>query len=217
MAFNVDEFRSYVGERGVIQTNKYDVVIAFPWNNGGSLLNYQVQSPDGSSVSFGDMTADLQYRCINATLPGVTLRTADINRYGLGVVEKMPYTGSYTDISLTFLCDRYGDVYNFWYAWFNYIFAVNGNVSKGTVSQIDSSRAFYTAEYKDNYAGLIDITVYDNAGYDAINYTLYKAFPIAINDTPVSWGDNNNLLKLTTTITFKEWSFANVNLVNNIS
>jgi hypothetical protein len=207
--FNVDTFKSNIAKNGFVQTNKYDININF--NNGN--FNLQIAQGAGPSLptSFNDIAKDLSYRCTNAVLPGVALRTIDSNRYGLGIIEKMPYTGNYTDITLTFMCDRLGLTYNFWYAWINYIFSVNGHdTDRGTVA--GANRPYYTTEYKDNYSADITINVYDNSGTNALAYTLYRAYPISINDTSVGWGDNNDLLKLTTTLTFREWEFQGTTL-----
>jgi len=210
MAFNILDFQSYIADTGVLQTNKYDVMIMF--DNPDGIGAYNIIGADGSTRGAADNVTDLNYRCINASLPGLTMRTADINRFGLGVSEKMPFSANYTDVSLTFLMDRFGDQYNFWYAWFNYIFGISG---QETLSNIygsysvggdgDSGRPFYTAEYKDNYSATIVITVYDTEGNPNIQATLLKAYPISVNDIALNWTDNNNLVKLTTTLTFREW------------
>jgi hypothetical protein len=212
MAFNIADFRSHIDRKGILQTNKYDVLISFPANSDFATKN--ITSTDGSTIGNAiSNTRDLQYRCISASLPGIALRTADINRFGIGISEKMPFTGNYTDVTLTFLMDRKGDVYKFWYTWINYIFGTNGeegsnNIYGQNVGNDNKNRSFYTAEYKDNYAADITITIYDTAGKPQIVATLVKAFPISINDIALSWSDNNNLIKLTTTITFREWVYG---------
>jgi hypothetical protein len=206
MAFNIADFQSYIGDTGVLQTNKYDVMINF---NNGTLGSLGVVNTQGEITgSMNGSTNDSVYRCVAASLPGLTMRTTDMNRYGIGIYEKIPFSANYTDVSLTFLMDRYGDQYNFWYSWFNYVFGVSGAVNYqnifGTVSG-NNSRPFYTAEYKDNYTATITITVYDLEGNDNLVVTLLDAYPITLNDIALNWTDNNNLMKLTTTITFREW------------
>jgi len=206
MAFNIADFRSIIETGGVLQTNKYDVAIYF----NGPMGQFIINDPVGNSgTTAGGQTEDLSYRCISASLPGMAMRTADINRFGIGVSEKMPYSANYTDITLTFLMDRTGATYNFWYTWFNFIFGINGEETNsnvfGGISSGNPRGSFYTAEYKDNYSATIIITVYDNEGNPQITTTLLKAFPVSINDVALNWSDNNNLIKLTTTITFREW------------
>ena len=40
-------------------------------------------------------------------------------------------------------------------------------------------------------------------------FNLYKAYPVTINDVPLSWTDNNNMVKLTVQMTFLEWDLNN--------
>lgn len=200
--FNVGEFSARVSQRGFLQTNKYDVRIFFENTAlaGGFLTNR-----DLGNVAITDVSRDLSYRCVAASLPGMTLKTSDVNRMGLGVQEKMPYSGNFTDINLSFICDKYGAAYNFWYDWFNYIFAINGQTTNN--GRITSrSRPYYTTEYKDNYAATIAITVYDATGRIAMQHILFKAFPISISDIQIGWNNNNQLMKINTTVTFREWS-----------
>lgn len=204
--FNVSNFKANILDNGFLQTNKYDVQIDF---SADSLLSGLSIKSGGQSTSFQAASNDLTYRCIDASIPGIAIRSADVNRYGLGIIEKMPYSGNYTDMSLTFLCDRYGSAYNFWYAWINYVFAANGKESKGSVnSSLNSSsgsRLFYTNTYKDEYSAKLTVTVYDNFGDSQLTCNIYKAFPVALNDSKVSWGDNNNLMKISATLSFREW------------
>lgn len=205
MAFNIEEFIGNFADRGVLQTNKYDVSISFAGQNN-ALVGSTVSTDMAGPVQVKDIAQDLSFRCISASLPGMALRTVDSNRFGVGVQEKMPFSGNYTDIDLTFVCDRYGMAYVFWYSWMNYIFSTSGATTQTPVSRLDGNRKFYTTEYKDSYCATITITVYDTAGEKVLTYDLYKAYPIAMNDTAISWGDNNNLLKVTTKITFTEWA-----------
>jgi len=209
MAFDIEEFKAYIEDGGVLQNNKYDVQIVFP--AGSPMGRSFLSSATTQGASSSQITDDMMFRCINASLPGIALRTTDVNRFGVGVLEKMPFSGNYTDMDLTFLSDRYGDQYSFLYGWINNVFSVTGQVAGSSaggsvVSNINGNRKFYTTEYKDNYSATIIITVYDNGGDPVLVYTLYKAFPIAINDIPVSWADRDGLLKVTTKITFREWS-----------
>lgn len=204
MPFNIAEFKSIVEESGILQDNKYDVLFNAPPGLIGSNLNAD------NLTSLSTLNQDLYYRCVNATLPGLILRTADVNRFGSGVLEKMPFSGSYTDVDLQFIVDKRGNAYKFWYAWLNYIFAMNGEESNQIIIQ-NSSRKFYTTQYKDNYSTDFFITIYDNEGRAAFQYKLYKAFPIFLSDTALSWNNKNQYLVMSTRITFREWSIMQQN------
>jgi hypothetical protein len=203
---NIDEFRARMSDGGILPTNRFTVIISTNQQLGPNFIT----SPN-ISTNFAQMANESQYRCINATLPGFILRTSDNNRMGLGILEKMPFSGQYTDIDLTFICDRFGAAYNFWYGWFNYIFAAVGKETGRVVDQMspgtrNGKRDFYTMQYKNNYAALVDIGVLDTFGNVAASFQLLQAYPIAINDVPVAYEDQNNIIKLTVKMTFREWA-----------
>ena len=223
MAFNVQKIKSAIGAGGVLQNNKYDVKIFFPLGSpmGGSFLNLITGqskvgfASDGQLTAQSKVTEDLSYRCVNATLPGLNIRTSDVSRWGFGLQEKMPINASYNDCSLDFVCDRYGSAFKFWYSWMNYIFSSNGEETNNIVDRIfgqgnviselfGTSRQFYTSEFKDNYAATVVITLYDASGNKAVDYYLYKAFPIGLNDINLSWGNTNELVKIGVKMTFRE-------------
>jgi hypothetical protein len=205
MAFDIAVFKSVLAQNGVLQSNKFDVMITTP----PGLLTSKLTGGTTTPTSLTTINQDLMYRCISTTLPGMVLRTADINRFGLGILEKMPFSGSYTDVDFQFLVDRYGVGYQYWYAWLNYIFSTNGE--EATTSVLNN-RQFYTTQYKDNYATTMTITVYDNAGNARLQYKLLKAFPIFLADSRVAWEDNNNILKLSIRVTFREWALVSNNV-----
>ena len=205
MVFNVQEFANQIKSTGVLQTNKFEVEIFF---GSQSMMGSFISSLSGGTVTFSQIASDLRYRCIEAKLPGIVLQSTEVNRFGLGIKEKMPISGRYTDIELTFLVDRDSNVYSFFYAWLNFAFSIVGEETENIVDSISPNRSFYTAAYKDEYAAIIVITIYDNVGNPSMMVALNKAFPVAINDEKVAWGDNNNLLKLTAIITFREWELT---------
>ena len=82
--FDIERFKAYLEEDGVLQTNKYDVTIFLQ----GPLSTYRINDTAGNRDSTRQTGKDLTYRCINAAIPGLALRTKDTNRYGLGIFEK---------------------------------------------------------------------------------------------------------------------------------
>ena len=90
MAFNIEDFRSDINKRGILQTNKFDVNISFSGITGITTFgNLQIKSTDGSSIgSTRDQTKDLMYRCISASLPGIASpRTVDPK----SPIRRIPY------------------------------------------------------------------------------------------------------------------------------
>lgn len=209
MPFNIADFKAQIEDGGVLQTNRYDVAVFFSSSEGSPGLIGTSISTAGAQTTMGSMTKDLTYRCIAASLPGIAIMSSDNNRLGMGLKEKMPFTGAFTDVSLTFLCDKAGAAYKFWYSWINFIFSANG---KEAGSSVVNGRQYYTTQYKDSYSSNIEITMYDTEGEASFMCKLYKAFPISMNEVSLGWGDNNNLVKLSIQITFREWAMDDVSL-----
>jgi hypothetical protein len=201
MVFNVNDFKTSISQRGIIQTNKYKIDIFFA-NTAlfGAMLN-----TEQGQVSMSDMCSDLSDRCVSAGIPSLTLRAANINRYGLGVMEEMPFTGIFSNLPLTFICDAQGAVYNFWYGWQSVVFGAAGQASGTLTNQFTPNIQYYTQEYKSNYMATINLTVYDNGGNISSVHNFYNAFPLATNASELSWGETNNLVKLGVVMSFKEW------------
>jgi hypothetical protein len=205
MSFNVQTFQSNIDNRGLVQSNKYDITISLDNTELSSAL---LKMPtNGGSIYMSDMCKDLSYRCIAAEIPTVEIRAASINRYGLGVVEQIPFTTTPQQLSITFLCDRIGGVYNFWTSWLNYILSMNGlsTTNQTKTNQLTTNGQFYTLEYKTNYSATIAIAVYDNGGNITNTHKYYGAFPIIARSSPIGWGTNNDLLKLNVSISFREY------------
>ena len=51
----------------------------------------------------------------------------------------------------------------------------------------------------------IDIAIYANDGYLSQTITLYQVFPTAISEVPLTWGDQNNPLRMSVTLSFSEY------------
>ena len=76
--------------------------------------------------------------------------------------------------------------------------------------------ASYATEYKDNYVTDLHVYVYDNSGNQVNDIVMYRAFPESINDINLSWNDNNNLMKITVSISYRDWAMVGVsNSTNN--
>lgn len=224
MPFNVSTFKQNISTYGIIQDNKYDFSVNFgfsgPVSTGSAGLPSAAISSSKIQTSVGPVTmstlaADLSNRSILTSLPSFILRPTNVNRYGLGLLESMPFTGMYSDLPVTFLADSKGGIYNFFYNWMSFIFTGNGQAAPDGVSnQITRGNSYYTMEYKSNYAATITIKVYDNAGNVSMTHNFYNAFPISLNETSVSWESTNKLMKLSVTFSYKEWKMTNSTLTS---
>ena len=133
---------------------------------------------------------------------------ADVNRYGIGVMEKMPYNAQFTDTSITFIADKQSSLYQVFYLWMNsiYGFTYTGN---------SSTLPTFNTEYKDNYTVDITLNLYNGSTNNStpIQTTrLLKAYPIYINEVNLDWAQQNQLFKFTVGFSFRNWTMDNVSL-----
>ena len=212
MPFNIAEFSATVSEFGVLQPNKFFVYFSTP-----SALYGSVISPGGNVLSATATNYLAQMRAEQARLPGINMLTTDNQRYGVGVVQKMPYGVQFTDTSFTFVMDRNAVLYQYFYSWFTEIVDFNGagQVVNGNQRYV-SSQPSYLMGYKDGYCTDVNIVVYDNSGNPVKVVTLYDAYPNSMNEIALDWNNQNSLMKVTVGFTFREWSMNGIASVGGI-
>ena len=140
----------------------------------------------------------LNLQCTEASLPGSSLATFEINNDFHGVTERHAYRRIFDErIDLTFYvdADNYLPIRTF-ENWIGGI--VNGNDDADNLSK---SNYYYTARYADDYRSDLYITKFERSYDSNIKYTFVKAFPISISAMPVSY-DSSNLLKCTVGFTY---------------
>lgn len=202
MAYNIGDIVQSVGRNGVLPTNKFLVQFKTP-----KILQ---DTSISSILTDGKRTTDserlISLRAEQARIPGITYMVSDVNRYGVGPMQKMPYNVSFTDTSVTFLADRRNQIYNYFYTWMNNIFDFSGLTNYGTVNSAPS----YKAQYKDDYCVDLNIIVFDNNQRVVSEIIMKKAFPISLNDIPLDWNRQNDLMRITVGFTFMDWTVRDV-------
>jgi hypothetical protein len=186
MAYSVQDILGSINKSGWLPSNKFQVMLNLPYSLQGSIDNLL-----------------LTFRAEDCRLPGVSYMASDVNRYGVGPLQKMPYNVMFTDTSISFISDKNGSIYNCFYTWMNTIF---------NFSDLNKKNGSYETEYKDNYTTDISITVYDNNGNQVQIVKFLDAFPISMNEIPLSWNQNSQLLKVTVGFSFREWTLESLNI-----
>jgi hypothetical protein len=193
MSFNVQNFLSKVNEAGgLVQNNKFALTITPP-PIFKSTSNYN----EDVKAKLEDGAKNLVYFCSSASIPGVTLNTHEIRRYGYGPNEKRPYTASFSDATFNIYFDSKRKNYDFFQTWISTI--MDYDVGNSTNSK-------FLLEYKSEYKSTIDLKIYDNKGSTVGHYIMDEAFPISIGDIPLNWGDTSSIIKIPVTFTFFTWS-----------
>lgn len=143
----------------------------------------------------------LYLQCSEASLPGSSLATFEINNDHHGVTERHAYRRIFDErIDLTFYvdADNYLPIRTF-ESWIGGI--MGGNSKDGGLAD---SNYYYTTIYPKDYRRPLYITKFERSyGRDGSNikYTFVDAFPISISAMPVSY-DSSNLLKCTVGFTY---------------
>lgn len=197
MTFSIAKFISEINRNGTQTNSKFEVIIPIP-----AVLIGKYNLRDGfADVSYMDQAKIISMRCETASLPGVALRTGTNNRYGVGVFEKTPFSAGFTDTNLVFINDKNGNINNFFYSWINLIvnFADPNELLGGEFKS-------YTMNYKKHYSTSITINKFDDGGNKIQTVILHKAYPVSINELPLSWSDNT-LSKTIISLAYESWSY----------
>ena len=125
MSFNVQNFLSRVNEAGgLVQNNKFQLLITPP-----PIFQSSTNYNEEIKANLTDGSRTLEYFCSSATIPGVTLTTHEIRRYGYGPTEKRPYAVSFTDATFNIYFDSKRKNYDFFQTWISTIMDYDVNNS----------------------------------------------------------------------------------------
>jgi hypothetical protein len=191
--FNIDTFINSLNKQGTVQTNKYEVKIARPRIFVGNEAIFE----------------QLKYRAESVRVPGITLETTDVRRYGHDIRQKTPTNASYNDIGITFIEQDMNRISKFFYYWLDSIYgfrSIDSGDTTVTVSNAGGSPNTnlpgILTEYKDYYSTRIEIDVYNNSGDLSMSVILEDAFPISMGDVSLGWSDRNSLYKLNVSFSY---------------
>lgn len=198
MPFNIDGFKQNLSDFGYLDNNSFEVIISTP-----QILFNSMMSNQGTPTSIQKIAKNLKLRVDQVRAPGVSLMTSDINKFGLGATQKMPYNSQLQEISFSMLVDHYGEIWQYWYNWIRGINQFSG--SDGNAGTFYNALPSYETEYKRNYSTVMQIIIYDHFGNAIQKMNLYEAFPTSIREVPLAWGDSN-LLKLNVSIAYTEFT-----------
>jgi hypothetical protein len=185
LGFNISDFRSSMNNAGVLRSHSYMIMI----NPPPSLSEYD--------------TAQLTLRCDSVNMPGINFMTQDgIYRYGYGPAEVMPYNVMFTPLTMSLMVDRAASQYTFFNLWMNSIF--NMNMQGGILPELPSESASpYEVSYKGDYAVTMNMFVYNETADKVIELTFQEAYPLLMQDTPLAWGEQQNIIRLQISMAYK--------------
>ena len=168
----INNFMSEIRQSGVARTNLFEVTLTAPAVMSGSTVPQKI-----SLYAEG------------AVLPGMSIQTQEVNRFGYGPHEKVPYTLQTNDITLNFIGDGRGEIYKFFYNWMQNIVRADYGVTSNSVSK--NGLEPYEVEFKDQYRTSMTISTFNEQGDVVLEYELRDAFPLNVPDVSLNWSDSN--------------------------
>ena len=180
------------------------------WFNPPSSIGGGIEGPTGKKVTKGLLPnaredEDYTLSCIEASLPGTSLATAELTNDHTGVTERHVHRRQYdTTASFTFLVDRDYKQIKFFETWIGYI-----------VNEQDSARPnyFYRVNFPRQYQTIIMIRKFErDYKQPSLEYEFLNAYPISINAMPVTY-EAAQTLKCTVNFNFSRY-ITNATTVN---
>lgn len=169
------------------------------------IIPENVKKQLGFNNILGDITDTLLISCSEASLPGSSLATHELNNDFTGITQKHAYRRLYDDrADFTFYVDSKYNQIRVFEGWIRYIAGEQLSFGEG-------NNVSYRVNYAKNYKTNIYISKFerDFGIGNAMNYTFVNAFPISINSIPVSY-DTSSLLKCTVSFAYDRYLAGNV-------
>lgn len=162
------------------------------------------------------MSANLEYKAEQVSLPGVNFALHDVRRYGYGPIEKRPTSHTFNDLQVIFYTDGDMDNYRFFQQWLSQV------ASFDMRSGITTAGAPYLLNYKSSYVTDINIRMFNSrgtalrvrdpddaaiaqAGPPALSVMIREAFPVTMTDTQLNWSDNNSIMRFQVSFAYSDW------------
>lgn len=200
----MDAFVSAVGQRGVLRTNKHMAFFTLPLG---------LRGPRGDAATSDSVARDINMWCDSASLPGVQFENTRVRRYGYGPNRTRPLAPAFQDVALTFIADAKGLNWYFFRNWFLSVgnFDSRNGVSDGvapadaTVLSGNNPYDTYEVGYEEDYITNLYVSAFDDAGNEIIRAVYQDAYPTALSDIQMDWGDDGKIAKFAVSFTYLDW------------
>lgn len=202
--FNIAKFKAEINSNGLMRTNKFLVRVHVP------------QGMQKNPTLF-NTARYLEYWCESVNIPGVSLATNEVRRYGYGNFEKKPYVAVNNDVNLSFISDSGGGIVTFFQQWVRMIvnFDMRNGINPGTPNGVLSNQKPFEIAYKEEYVSDVQILVFnDHSDTPQLVYVLREAYPIFVGDIPLNWADTNTVARVPVTLAVYDWYNATLDFNN---
>lgn len=155
-----------------------------------------------SITSGSELDDTLTISCTDASLPGSSLATHELNNDFTGITQRHAYRRLYDDrAQFTFFVDKDYAQIRVFEIWMRYI-------SGEELSFGEKNTVSYKVNYPKNYKTTLYLTKFERDIANYITYTFVNAFPIQIDSMPVSY-DSSQLLKCTVSFAYDRYVLSN--------
>lgn len=205
---NVDYLKSFLLQPAL--TSHYEVFIPQPPEKANKFIG---------GIIAGNKSDLFRLSCSEASLPGSSLTTHELNNDFTGVTQRHAYRRLYDDrADFTFYVNHTYDQIRYFERWIQFIV--------GEQIALKEQNTFYRAAYPKDYKTTIYITKFErtvktktgfgrenstNGDYSGkkLTYEFIGAFPLSINSMPVSY-DSSQLLKCTVSFAYDRYIMNDV-------
>lgn len=172
--------------------------------NAGKIRNKTGEFFTNRQVGEGTISGDfISLSCSEASLPGSSLATNEINDDHTGVTERHAYRRLYDDrIDFTFYVDHDHNIIKFFETWISWI------VGERRYSEQQESNYHYRIKFPKDYRVSIFVQKFERDYTKYSEYEFIDAYPISISSMPVSY-DSSSLLKCTVSFTYSRYFMNN--------
>jgi hypothetical protein len=193
---DLNTFRSSFLSSGVLKNNRFFV---------------EIPPPKMMYGKFNDAIKAVPFAAESTSLPGVMFATSEINRWGVGPIEKKPYRPIFVDLNISFISDGNGLIYDFFYNWMqgmikSDVYHTNPNERTSSTGRLQTVNNSYQVEYKDQYRTDITIVTFNEKNNEIIRIKLFDAYPITIGDIPLSWSNTNDFVRIPVIFAYTNWT-----------
>ncbi len=151
---------------------------------------------------------DAGLMCYNASLPGSSLAKIESSNFS-GVVENFAHTRVFTPIQLDFYCDSEYRMLKMLEHWKEYITSGNGNVNYA--SPYYNYRVKYPNDPQDGYKSNSTKIIKFESDYNRVmEYSFIGLFPVNVSSTPVRYGPNNELTRISCSFAYDRYIAGSV-------
>ena len=170
------------------------------WFNPPIAVRNWVQQRASAGIGNGYESEFISLSCSEASLPGSSLATHEINNDFTGVTERHVYRRQYDDrADFTFYVDHEYNIIQFFENWMSFI--VNEQVSGG----VDNTNFSYRVNFPNDYKSIIYIKKFEKDYVGRVlQYKFINAYPISITSMPVSY-ESSQLLKCTVSFNYSRY------------